>query len=248
MTSIVVRGMRLGVIAMALAVVLAGCSGDDPAGSRSTAVMRDGHGNGVVTGDLAGRREATVDVVSGATSVVVRAADLHDQLFRAWTPDESKVTPQATVDGDTVRISLRDKGGSGPAELHLDLNAGITWRLRLDGGAAEQSVDLSAGTLSSLDFGAGSARIDAVLPRPHGTLAVRMTGGASIFDLHLPDGVPARVLLAAGAGQTTVDGTTHNGIAGGTILSTPDWDGSVDRLDLNLVAGVSTLTLDRARP
>jgi hypothetical protein len=238
--------MRLGVLATGVAVVLAGCTGDVPDVSRSTTTIGDGHGGAAVTGDLAGRQEATADVVSGATSVVVRAAELHDQLFRAWAPDGSKVTPQATVDGDTVRISLRDNGGGGQAELHLDLNAAVTWRLRLDGGAAEQSVDLSAGKLSSLDFGAGSARIDAALPRPHGTLPVRMTGGASVFDLHLPDGVPAKVLLAAGAGQATIDGTTHNGIAGGTTLSTPGWDGSTDRLDLNLVAGVSTLTLDRA--
>ena len=74
-----------------------------------------------------------------------------------------------------------------------------------------------------------------------------MTGGASTFDVHLPDGTPARVLLAAGAGQATIDGIAHSGIAGGTTLSTPDWNTTADRYDLNLIAGVSSLTLDRAR-
>jgi hypothetical protein len=227
--------LRRWVFAAVAVVGLAGCTGD----------VHDALGARVAIGKLADRREARLDVVSGATAIVVRAAVLNDRLFQAWTPDASRVAPVATIDGDTVRMSLRDTGDAGPAELHVELNADVTWRIRLDGGTTEQSVDLGAGRLSSLDFGAGSSRIDAVLPPPRGTVPVRMTGGASIFDLRLPAGIPARVQLAAGAGQASIDGTVHNGVAGGTVLSTPDWEASADRYDLNLVAGVSALNLLR---
>jgi hypothetical protein len=157
------------------------------------------------------------------------------------------VLPAATTEADTVRVSLRDSGEPGPAELRIDLNDAVTWRIRLDGGASTQTVDFGAGALSVLDFAAGSARIDTTLPRPRGTVPIRMTGGASTFDLHLPADVPAKVLIAGGAGQATVDGVVRNGVAGGSVLSTQNWETSTDRYDLNLVAGVSALNLDRVQ-
>jgi hypothetical protein len=193
-----------------------------------------------VSGD--GRQSATLSVVSGANTVTIRSADLGGQLVRAWTPDGSDMFPAANVDGDSVRVSLH---GSGQADLHIDLNRSVTWRLRLDGGATEQNLDLRAGRLAGLDFAAGSARIDAALPSPRGTVPVRMAGGASVFAVHLPSDIPAQVLIGGGAGQATIDGSTRTGIAGGTTLATGNWPAATDRYDLNLVAGVSALTLDR---
>lgn len=83
-----------------------------------------------------------------------------------------------------------------------------------------------------------------VLPKPAGTVAVRMTGGASTFDVHLPTGVPARVLLTGGAGQATLDGDVHSGVAGGTTFATRGWDAATDRYTVDNVAGVSAFTLD----
>lgn len=234
------RKAWFGVSVVVGALVLAGCDGGD-------GVVAQPLGGRVVTHAVGDVNSARLEVVSGATAVQVRAADLGGELFRAWTPDGSRVLPSATVDGGVVRVALRDGAGPGDAELHVDLNAKVAWEVRLDGGASEESVDLSTGHLSALEFGAGSARIDAILPHPNGTVPVRMTGGASTLDVHLPDGVPARVLLAGGAGQATIDGATHNGIAGGTTLSTVNWDGTADRYDLNLVAGVSAVSVDRVR-
>jgi hypothetical protein len=100
--------------------------------------------------------------------------------------------------------------------------------------------------LRELDFGAGSARIDATLPAPVGTVPVTMSGGASSFQLHLPHGVPVQVRFAGGAGSAVVDGTSRSGIAGGTVLSALDWQGAANRYDIDNTAGVSALTLDRA--
>jgi hypothetical protein len=219
---------------MIMAIGLSGCSDglrvSSPLNSRT------------VSAPEAGRRDAQLNIVSGATAITIRSAELGGQLFRAWTPDGSGTFPAAAVDGDVVRVSLH---GNGQADLHIDLDASVTWRLQLDGGANEQTVDLRTGRVSSLDFGAGSARIDAALPSPHGTVPVRMTGGASTFAVHLPASIPAQVLIAGGAAQATIDGTTRTGIAGGTTLATPDWPNSTDRYDLNLVAGVSAISIDR---
>jgi hypothetical protein len=148
------------------------------------------------------------------------------------------------VDGDVVRLSLRDTGGSGAAELHVELSTQVDWRIRLDGGASQQSLDLRDGRLAGLEFGAGSTRIEASLPRPRETVPVRMTGGASVMDLHLPDGVPATVLIAGGAGSATIDGATRTGISAGTTLSTSD--GGSGGYEVNLMAGVSAFRIDRS--
>lgn len=199
----------------------------------------------VVTADLAGRQEAELNVVSGADTVLVRAADLGDALFRAWTPAGARVVPRAGVDGTGVRVSLADISGNGGADLAVELNTRVVWRIRLDGGASQETVAMSSGRLAALDFGAGSARIQVTLPAPHGTVPIRMTGGASTFDLSLPPGVPAQVRLAAGAGQATIDGAVHPGLAAGTVFTPDDWTTAADRYLIDNTAGVSALTLDR---
>ncbi|HEU5471620.1 MAG TPA: hypothetical protein VFV67_13280 [Actinophytocola sp.] len=229
-------------LAVTMALVLAGCTDDDePVLGAAPLGDRDGR---TVTAELADRQEARLDIVSGASVIIVRAADLNGALFRASTPDGSRVLPTAGVDGDTVRVALRDGAGPGNAELRVELSSRVTWRIRLDGGANQQSLDLREGRLAGLEFGAGSTRIDATLPRPSGSVVVRMAGGASVFDLHLSEGDPATVLIAGGAGSATLDGTTRTGIAAGTTLSTGD-TAATDRYQVDLMAGVSTFSIDR---
>jgi hypothetical protein len=199
-----------------------------------------------ISGPLGGARQAELDVVSGATLVDVTTADLRGDLYRASTPGNAGVAPVATVDHDVIAVSLASTTRPGPAAVRIVLSSRVSWRIRLDGGAGEESVDLTGGRLAGLDFGAGCAHISATLPAPVGTVPVTMSGGASSFDLHLPGGVPARVLFAGGAGSASVDGSTTSGLAGGTVLDALDWSASANRYDIDNTAGVSALTLDRA--
>jgi hypothetical protein len=198
-----------------------------------------------------GRATAQLAVVSGAATVSVRAADLGGDLYRVSTPVTSDLVPAVLVSGDTVQVQLTDLGhpdgvAPGPSAVQVLVSEQVRWVVRLDGGAAETTVDLASGRLAGLDFGAGSARIEATLPRPQGTVTVRMSGGAGSFGLHLPGGVPARVRLGSGASSVTLDGVRRSGITGGTTWAGPGWERATDRYDIDNTAGVSTLTLDRA--
>jgi hypothetical protein len=133
-----------------------------------------------------------------------------------------------------------------PGNVVIDLNSAVVWRIALDGGATEEDIDLSGGRLSELDLGAGAGRITAVLPAPRATVPVRMTGGASSFEVRLPGQVEARVLFAGGAGEATIDGAVHTGIAGSTTLATPGWNTAVNRYSVENAAGLSSFTLDRS--
>jgi hypothetical protein len=226
------RGRVVAAAVAAFGLLATGCDDGFPGPSMAAA-------------QLSGRQEAELDVVSGADTVLVSAADLGDQLFRAWTPAGARVAPRADLAGDAVRVSLAETGGDGGAHLVVELNTRVLWRIRLDGGASQESVAMATGRLAALDFGAGSARIDAALPAPHGTVPVRMAGGASVFDLRLPQGVAAQVRIGGGAGQASIDGTVHTGIAGGTVFTPDGWPSAGDRYLIDNTAGVSTLSLDR---
>jgi hypothetical protein len=214
-----------------------------------------------VSAPIGDRHDAVLNVVSGADTITVRSADLGDDLFVASTPDGSRVRP--TVDGDhgTVTVHLVDADGTGhvqpdgtithdggpggPATTEILVSNKVRWQLHLDGGTQLTTVDFSTGNLAGLDLSQGSTRIDVSLDSPHGTVPVRISGGASEFDLHAPAGVPAQVRIGGGAGTATIDGAVHSGVSGGTMFTPSGWSTATDRYDIQADAGVSALVLSR---
>jgi hypothetical protein len=186
---------------------------------------------------------ATVDLVSGATTVTVRADDLAgaDRL-QAMTPDGASVAPVPEVDGDTVRVHLVQTGEPGPSALTVVLDRRVRWQVRMSGGATSQLLDLRSARLSGVDLAAGAARIELVLPVPDRAVPITMAGGASEFTLHVPRGVATAVRVGGGAADTEVDGVRRTGLAAGTVLATTT---ATDRYDIDATAGVSTLKLER---
>jgi hypothetical protein len=112
----------------------------------------------------------------------------------------------------------------------------------MSGGATEEVLDLRGVRLSGVDLAAGVTRVELRLPVPDRAVPVTMAGGASVFTVHVPAGVAAGVRVGGGAASTEVDGIQRTGLAGGTVLSTAT---EPDRYDVDAVAGVSSLVLDR---
>ncbi|MET8149363.1 hypothetical protein ACIBSW_34415 [Actinoplanes sp. NPDC049668] len=186
-----------------------------------------------------GRTAAGFDLVDGAKQVTLRAVDLGDALYRISTPDSGDAVPRAEeLDG---RIRLRLDGDA--QSVDIALNSAVRWDLRMAGGADLSTIDLSAGRVGGVDLTGGASRISLTLPRPDGTLGVRMSGGVSLFDVRTAGGVPVRVRIGAGAGQVTVDGLRHAGVAAGKTFTPAAWDGAVDRVDVDAAAGMSALTV-----
>ena len=82
------------------------------------------------------------------------------------------------------------------------------------------------------------------LPPPAGTVTVVLAGGASQVNLSLPAGVPARLRLDGGASSATIGGHTYTGVAGGTVLAMPGWDGAPSRYDIDAPACVSAISVN----
>lgn len=243
-------------------MLLAGCSLADDGGRDHDPANRPGYllsGNAdnagrdrqgadrghVATGDAGALQEATFVMLQGADVVRVRTADLGGGLYRVSTPDDSKVAPAVQVDNGTVLAALVGTGSAGPAVVTAELSSAVRWRVRLEGGAGEQDVDLSGGRVDTVELTTGTNRAEVTLPPAAGTLRVAMTGGAGQLVVHLSGPAPARVRVGSGAGTVSLEGTSHLGVAGGTVYTSDGWDAATDRYDVDAVAGLSMLAVDR---
>ncbi|MGW4940806.1 hypothetical protein ACWEOZ_04345 [Actinoplanes sp. NPDC004185] len=186
-----------------------------------------------------GRTSAGFDLIDGAERVTLRAADLGDTLYRITTPDAGAVVPRTDEQGGRVRLRLDGDAGS----VDITLNAAVRWDLRIAGGAQLSTIDLSAGRVGGVDLAGGASRIALRLPRPDGTLSVRMSGGVSLFDVRTAERTPVRVRVGRGAGQVTLDGQRHAGVAAGRTFTPASWAAAVDRVDVDAAAGMSALTV-----
>jgi hypothetical protein len=213
----------------------------------ATAFFRGGHLGRpavahVASGPVGGRSAATFDLVKGATSVTVRGADLGNRLYRVTASDDGDHAPVIADSGAVIQVTSLGNSTS----VVVELNTQVTWLVRLTDGATSETLGLRDVPLSGVEFIGGASSIDLSLGTPHGTVPVRMSGGANRYAVHVVKGVPVQVRAGGGAGSVTIDGVAHNGVGGGTSFASDGWDGASDRYDVDNTAGVSTLTVDRA--
>lgn len=181
-----------------------------------------------------GRTVSGLELTGDAGTVTVRTADLGSELYRVTPPARS-----ADDDGQRVRLAL--DGGSGPVDVQLA--AGVRWDLRVTGGGDRRRIDLTGGLIDTVALSGGAGRIELLLPRPDGTLAVSLSGGAGTFDVRAAGGAPVRVRLGSGAGQVVLDGESHTGVAAGAVFAPDEWDATGDRVDLDASGGLNQLTV-----
>ncbi|MGW0503855.1 hypothetical protein [Micromonospora sp. NPDC003241] len=208
-------------------------------------VRGDGRAGHVVTGSADDLREATFVLLDGADVVRLRTDDLGGDAYRVSTPRDAGVRPAVSLTDGNVLTSLRGTGQDGPAIVEVVLHHSVRWHLRLGGGAKEQHLDLRGTQLGDVEFTAGASRIELTLPPAAGTQRTVLSGGANQVVVRLAGDAPVRVRAGGGAGSVTVDGSTQSGVAGGTVLTPPEWESATDRYDIDATSGVSSLTVDR---
>jgi hypothetical protein len=200
-------------------------------------------------------------IVAGVPSVSVSVAAMPGTLVRAATAagygarpvlDDLPATSQgqaAGVPDAAVVLSLPQAaatgggsqagGGQAGAVLSVTLSPDVAWQLDFGGGAGPVAVDMTGGHVAGLDFAQGISDASVTLPRPAGTVLLRLEGGASQLAVSVPAGVPARVTAGDGASQVTVGGASYSGVAAGTVITQPGWASATGRVDIDATSGVS---------
>jgi hypothetical protein len=243
--------VRIGAL-LAAVCLLGGCTWDGGDGRDRNPANRPGYLRpGEATAAPAphtvrGRGDATTfDMVSGADVVRVRMAELGDDRFEVSTPEDAKAAPTVRVDGATATAGLRDTGRTGPAVVSVVLDDDVRWLVRLTGGTGSASVDLTGGPGGDVEIVGGTSRAEVALPAAGGRQRVTMSGGAGTMLVRLGGDAPVRVAARNGAGSVTVDGQTHNGVAGGSMWTPDTWATAPDSYDVDAAAGVSSLIVER---
>jgi hypothetical protein len=226
-------------------VVLAACT---------ALVVRTVHGSSpapssphVATLAADGHADATLQVISGTPTLTIGVADLGvtGTLLRVSTPAASPAPRLRTAGGagnPVVSLSTADASADASA-ITVTLNAAVSWQLDLAAGTTTTMVDLVGGRVAGIAVTKGSDVIDLTLPRPDGSVTVRLAAGASRLQLSLPGGVPARVNAAAGAGEVSLDGQDHVGVAAGSVFTTPAWAPGAAGYDVDATAGAARITV-----
>jgi hypothetical protein len=227
------------------AVALAACSATVPVshGSESPSAP---HTASLVAD---GRTRATLNVLSGTTTLTIGVAHFGPggSLLRVTTPPGYQAAqlqlPHADGTAGPGQDAQVDLTASNAPAVTVTLNADVSWQLNLGGGASQTIVDLRGGHVSGIAFTAGSSSISLALPRPSGSVTVQLAGGASNFLLSLPLGVPARVTAGGGAGDVSLLGQDHTGVAGGSAFTTPGWTPGVTGYDIDATSGASHIAV-----
>lgn len=180
----------------------------------------------------------------GAANVVLRADSSMDDLYRA------------RFDGPPPEVHARDGAVTVryPRTFHpfdwrkrtaeVTLNPAIPWQIEFHGGLSRLDADLSVLELGSFEVTGGASGVAVTLPRPSGTVSVRVSGGASDVSIHRPEGVAARIRVGRGVSKLAFDEQRFGAIGGETRLQTIDYDGAADRYDLEVTGGASKLSID----
>jgi hypothetical protein len=224
-------------VAGAMAVVsLAACSSPPPVPNTVTLAADE-------------RSSATLDVLTGTTSLKIGVANfgVSGALLRVSTPTGGP--PPLLREGGSGGTAQPGQGtvvdlsASGASAVAVTLNAAVSWRLVLGGGTTRTSADLRGGQVTGIAFTAGSSVISLALPRPRGNVPIQLAGGASQFLLSLPGGVPAQVTAVGGAGEVSLEGQDHVGVAGGSVFTTPGWSAGGPGFDVDATAGAALVTV-----
>ncbi|RZU54344.1 hypothetical protein EV385_6295 [Krasilnikovia cinnamomea] len=181
-------------------------------------------------------RAARLELAGATTSIRVRVADTGRDLVRV-----SGGRARADRAGTVVRVTPAQ--GAPAVEITLDLD--VRWTVRTTAGVTEARLDLGAARLAAVDLAGGAARVELTLPRPGGTVPVRVGAGVNELRLHAPAGCPLRIRAGGGANRVVIDGRVRDGVPRGGSVATADFAGATDRLDVDAVAGLGTVTVDR---
>lgn len=196
-----------------------------------------------------GRSRATLQVVTDTLVLTIGVANLgaSGALLRASTPAGSP-PPQlrlSRADG-TARPgqnALIHLSAQGAAAVTVTLNAAVSWQLDFAGGTKRTVADLRGGQVAGIAVTKGSDVIDLTLPRPRGSVLVRLAAGASQLLLSLPGGVPVRVTAAAGAGKISLAGRNHTAVTDGSVFTTPGWAPGATGFDIDATAGAARIAV-----
>jgi DNA-binding MarR family transcriptional regulator len=189
-----------------------------------------------------GAKVGRLHLMSGAGNTTIDADATMAELYRAHVEG---TPPQIEVDGGNVTVRPRrfPLFGWGHRSLRLTLSGAIPWDIEIAQGAYRLNADLTGLQLRSFADKGGASRVDLAVGRPSGAVPITITGGVSNVTMRRPRGVPVEIRIKGGVSRTSVDGHRLGPAGGNVVWTTPGMPDGADRYVIEVVGGVSRLTV-----
>jgi hypothetical protein len=199
-----------------------------------------------VSAPLGNRKAASFELLAGVSTVQVSMRNLGGDLYRISTPADAGIKPSPAIKGDDVQLQV-DRDGSGTGgQIQVVLSTAVRWQLRFSGYADEQQINLSGGKVSSVELIAGMHKAELQLPKPSGTVPVKITGAVDQLALRAPADNPVRVKVGGGATDVVAGSRKLHDIAPGSTLTPKDWKEHADRYDVTMASAIGSLNVENA--
>ncbi|MFW6184610.1 MAG: hypothetical protein ACOC8X_12495 [Chloroflexota bacterium] len=153
------------------------------------------------------------------------------------------------MDGDVAIYRLRTEGSIqmvpffGRSDANwiwdLQLNPNVPMRLTVNTGVGRSTLDLRELTLEELHVDTGVGETTVMLPG-EGRLEASVNGGIGELIVEIPDGIPSRIDVDTGLGDADIRGDFERD---GDIYVSPGYDDALDRIDLEIEAGIGEVTV-----
>jgi uncharacterized membrane protein len=192
---------------------------------------------------LSGTGEGRLRVRGAAANVTIGGGAPRSELFHArFTGPEPIVRVRRNAVDVEYRRSVNPLRWR-TQSAHLMLNAAIPWQFELWGGAYRMTVDLTGLGVTGVTLTGGAEEVVLRLPRPSGTVPVRLLGGAEHISMERPDGIAVRALVRGGVGRLQLDARVVETDGEGTTVESPDYADVADRYDVELAGGASDISI-----
>jgi class 3 adenylate cyclase len=160
--------------------------------------------------------------------------------------------PKVRVEDGTVAIEYR-RLRFPPFEWHagastVTLNGSVPWRIEARGGLAHVTASLDTIQLLGFEVDGGARAIVLRLPRPWGTVPVRLSSGVSDLTVHRPARAGARLEVNGGSQNLTFDDQRVGAVGGRNVWQSANFDTATGRYDITILRGAKAVTVDAVEP
>ncbi|GAA0469557.1 hypothetical protein Ade02nite_32530 [Paractinoplanes deccanensis] len=163
-------------------------------------------------------------------------------IARVTTPDDSSVTPDATLKDTTLTLTTRGNDNDGEARVDVVLDERIAWTIRTTHGVRRAGFAMADGKVTAFDLQGGANNFDMTLPRQDATIPLRMSGGVHTWRIRTEGSFPVKLHVREGIGEATLNGDRDENLEPGDTRKASGDDGG--GLEIDAVGGVGTLEVE----
>ncbi|MEU8820476.1 hypothetical protein [Actinoplanes sp. NPDC048796] len=161
-------------------------------------------------------------------------------IARVHTPEDSSVTPDATLKGTTLTLTTKANDKKGEAVVDVVLDERIAWTIKTTHGVRRATFAMAEGRVGAFDLQGGANSFEMTLPRQDAEIPLRMSGGVNSWKIRTEGSFPVKLIVAKGVGESKLNGDRDQDLAPGDTRRAGG-DDSSGGLKIDAVGGIGTL-------